>query len=122
MYVDTRSYRPGYAAPAKPEPRKLNGDERAAIAKAYYAGCTPGELAGQYGITPAHVMMIARSYDQSLYRARRKAYAARRIAHAPSIETPEPEQIEASPYHVVAINGMSISLPKISIQHEGNGG
>lgn len=122
MYVDTRSYRPGYAAPAKPEPRKLNGDERAAIAKAYYAGCTPGELAGQYSITPAHVMMIARSYDQNRYRARRKAHAARRVAHAPSIETPEPVMVEPSPHHLVTINGMAISLPKISIQHEGNGG
>lgn len=118
MYVDTRSYRPGYAVPAKQEARKLNGDERAAIAKAYYAGCTPSELAGQYGITTAHVMKIAMRYDEAQYRARRKAYADRFIAKPPSIETlePEPVAVEPSPHHVVTINGMPISLPKISIQ------
>lgn len=118
MYVDTRSYRPGYAVPAKKEARKLNGDERAAIAKAYYAGCTPSELAEHYGITTAHVMKIAMRYDEDRYRARRKAYAERFIAKPPSIEMPESEPVaaEPSPYHVVNINGMAISLPKISIQ------
>lgn len=122
MYVDTRSYRPGYAVPAKQGARKLNGDERAAIAKAYYAGCTPGELSSQYGIAPAHVSMIARRYDEDQYRAKRRAYEKRAIAKSPAIELPvpepepEPEQIEPSPHHVVTINGMAISLPEISIQ------
>lgn len=120
MYVDTRSYRPGYAVPAKQEARKLNGDERAAIAKAYYAGCTPGELSSQYGIAPAHVSMIARRYDEDQYRAKRRAYEKRAIAKSPAIELPVPEPdpvvAEPSPHHVVTINGMAISLPKISIQ------
>lgn len=116
MYIDTRSYRPGYASPTKPEPRKLNGDERAAIAKAYYAGCTPAELSEQHGITTAHVMKIAMRYDEDRYRARRRTYADRFIAQPPSIEAPKPESVEPSPHRVVTINGMSISLPKISIQ------
>lgn len=116
MYVDTRSYRPGYAVPAKQEARKLNGDERAAIAKAYFAGCTPSELAGQYGITSAHVVKIAMRYDEDRYRARQRTYADRFIAQPPSIEAPEPQSVEPSPHRVVTINGMAISLPKISIQ------
>ena len=118
MYVDTRSYRPGYAVPAKQAARKLNGDERAAIAKAYYAGCTPGELSSQYGIAPAHVSMIARRYDEDQYRAKRRAYEKRAIEKTAAMEPPVPEPVaaEPSPHHVVTINGMAISLPKISIQ------
>lgn len=75
MYVDTRSYRPGY----NPQFLRDRGiSMNAGESKA--SGCV--------------------------------------AASAPTVKMPEPEpeQIEPSPHHVVTINGMAISLPKISIQ------
>lgn len=132
MEIDARPYRAGYnpaflkqkGFSSQSGPHKLNGDDRAAIAKAYFAGMGPKELADQYGITLPHVTQIARRYDEERYLARRIIREARAVIDAPSMDTPVPAPIpepvpaiidRSGEFYVVHRDGMAINLPMLSI-------
>lgn len=55
----------------------LTAKQRAAIAKAYFAGAMPSDVASEYGISTPHVLMISKRQDSEKHNARRKLYRDR---------------------------------------------
>lgn len=123
MYVDARPFKAGYAQAFQSRTGADRFATRRQIAKAYLAGCSPKELAGEYGISVQKVIAIAQWYDRERMRARTLA----KIAATPKPE-PKPEAViapieamaDAETYTVEKRYSDSrttrITLPLLSIQ------
>jgi transposase len=116
MYVDTKSFKAGYSKTFLNRKNVLPTSSRIAIAKAYYAGMRPKELAEEYGISVQRVMSIAEWYDRRQYEERK---AARKQIVAPvMVHEPEPvvqlSTVRDGTYSVTK-HGVQVTLPFVSI-------
>jgi hypothetical protein len=117
MYDDGRHYRarynPAFLGTVRAKAPSLPPRTRVAIAKAYYAGCAPLDLAKEYGITPQNVSLIARRFDQQRYEERRRAYRKRQEDQPKAVEPPKPviPQIEVADNRTYVVMKIDYSAP-----------
>lgn len=116
MYVDAKSFKAGYSKAFLSNVRTLPTVTRIEVAKAYFAGMKPGEIAKEYDITVQRVISIAQWYDRRRYDERRKMIAqVEAPALVPDLE-PLHEPITARDgVYVVEKHGVRVSLPYVSI-------
>lgn len=125
MQVDTRPYRAGYSQAFLSRKFHEKIATKRQIAKAVIAGCSPKELAEEYGISVQKVMAIASWYDRERMQARRLSRAM--VEEAPKPAAPEPtvgDEPAPGTYWVTVIDANSIgsrreqrvTLPLLSIQ------